>query len=380
MFASKHIAILKSRAGNSGGLEKYASRISSGFAEKGARVSLLTTGLSENVFSHPSISSHPIQTISWPAFLRMEQFDSYVQKWLQREKPDLVFGMDRNRYQTHIRAGNGVHIAYLKSRVFTEGKIKHWICLLNPMHRKILELEKTAFENPHLRKIFANSHMIRRQLLKYYDIDPAKIEVIHNGVEWHEMEEDFLDWKEKKKDACLRLGLDSERFHFLFIGSGYLRKGLDQLLKGLSRLKRRDFHLSVIGKDNRMQTYFAKAIQLGLKDNIRFFGQQSNTRPFYQIADALVIPSFYDPFANVTIEALAMGLFVVSSKSNGGFEILSENNGTLIENLLDLDSIESALQIAMMHRKTPASALAVRQSVAHLDFSQQLQKLIDACD
>ncbi len=56
-------------------------------------------------------------------------------------------------------------------------------------------------------------------------------------------------------------------------------------------------------------------------------------RPFYQLADALAIPSFYDPFANVTVEALAMGLFVVSSRSNGGFEILDPSKGIIIENL-----------------------------------------------
>ena len=40
----KHIALLKSRAKNHGGLEKYASRIAKAFIDKGARVSILTTG------------------------------------------------------------------------------------------------------------------------------------------------------------------------------------------------------------------------------------------------------------------------------------------------------------------------------------------------
>jgi UDP-glucose:(heptosyl)LPS alpha-1,3-glucosyltransferase len=379
MFTSKHVVLLKSSAGNLGGLEKYAARVASGFVEKGARVSILTTGSPKNAFVHPSISFYPVKTSPWPSFLRMEQFDGFVRKWLQAQKPDLVFGMDRNRMQTHIRAGNGVHIAYLKSRVFTEGRIKHWVCLLNPMHRKILELEKEAFENPQLQKLFANSHMVRGQLLEHYAIDPAKIEVIHNGVEWKEMEQDFLDWESKKMEACARFHLDPDRFHFLFIGSGYLRKGLDRLLEGLSRLNRADFHLSVIGKDNKMDHYYAKAVQLGLKDNVRFFGPQQETRIFYQLADVLVIPSFYDPFANVTVEALAMGLFVISSKNNGGCEIISEKNGAVIDNLLDTDSMVEALQKSMQHRKTVRSAELARQGVCHLDFSKQLNKLIEAC-
>ncbi len=370
----KHVALLKSKAGNSGGLEKYASRIAAGFIEQGAKVSLLTTGSPSS-----SIPFYSVKTAPWPAFLRMEQFDQFVQRWIANEKPDLVFGMDRNRFQTHIRAGNGVHIAYLKSRILTEGKIKYGLCLLNPMHRKILELEKTAFEHPELRKLFANSHMVRNELLEYYQIDPAKIEVIHNGVEWEEMHSDFSHWEKGRKEACRQFHLNPSIFHFLFIGNGYLRKGLDRLLEGLARLKRRDFHLSVIGKDNRMELFHAKAVQLGLKDHVRFFGPRPEIRLFYQLADVLVIPSFYDPFANVTVEALAMGLFVVSSKHNGGHEILHPHHGTLIENLLDPDSVAAALEIAMSHPKTAHSSQAARQSVSHLDFSKQLKKLINAC-
>lgn len=363
----KHVVLLKSKAGNSGGLEKYASRIAAAFTAKGARVSILTTGSTPQ--NNPSIYTFP--TAAWPAFLRMEQFDRAVTRWLKKNHADLVFGMDRNRFQTHIRAGNGVHAAYLESRVHTEGWVKKWTCMLNPLHIKILQLEKQAFENPLLQKLFTNSYMVRDQILQRFQTDPKKIQVIHNGVEWHEMQADFSAWTEQKR---------SDLFQFLFIGNGYLRKGLDRLLEGLARLKRRDFQLSVIGKDNKIDEYRAKTIRLGLDKQVFFFGAQTDIRPFYQTADVLVIPSFYDPFANVTVEALAMGLFVVSSKQNGGHEILTAENGTVIEDLLNTDSVVNALEIAMKHPKTPLSAELARQSVKHLDFSHQLTTLVEACE
>lgn len=375
----KHIVLLKSRARNHGGLEKHSARIASAFVEKGARVTILTTGTAQDSLQCPPISVVPKKLFPWPASIRMEQFDRFVQNWLKSHPADLIFGMDRNRFQTHIRAGNGVHAAYLKSRILTEGKLKHFVCMMNPMHRKILELEKAAFENPSLQKLFTNSHLVRQQVLDHYDADPSKIEVIHNGVEWAEMEKDYSEWEMKREEGFRKFNLDPNRFHFLFIGNGYLRKGLDRLLEGLSKLSFRDFHLSVIGKDNKMELYQAKAVQMGLKDQVRFFGQRSEIRLFYQMADVLVIPSFYDPFANVTVEALAMGLFVVSSKQNGGSEILTENNGVVIEDLLDPDSMCKALETAIEHKKTRASALFARKSVEHLDFSKQMRRLIDAC-
>lgn len=371
----KHVVLLKSRSGHQGGLEKYADRIAQAFLEKGARVSVLTTGL---ISAHPRIAFHSVKTVPWPGFFRMEQFDAFVQDWLKKNSPDLVFGMDRNRFQTHIRAGNGVHAAYLESRALTEGRIKALLCHLNPLHRKILSLEKYAFENPMLQKLFTNSHMVRKQVLNYYKIDPNKIEVIHNGVEWHEMASSFAKWEENRALALRKFNLNPNHFHFLFIGHGYLRKGLDRLLVGLSRLPFRDFTLSVIGKDNQIDLYRAIAVQCGLKNNIQFFGPSQEIRLFYQLADALVIPSFYDPFANVTVEALAMGLFVVSSRHNGGHEVLNRENGAIIEDLLNPDAMTQALQAALAHRKTDQSARLIRESVKHLDFSHQLHRLMEA--
>ena len=373
----RHVVLLKSRATNLGGLEKSASRIATAFVEKGARVSILTTGLQPK--NDPGISFHAIQTIPWPSFIRMEQFDRFAQRWLKNNPADLVFGMDRNREQTHIRAGNGVHDAYLQSRIFTEGKLKVFSCRLNPMHRKILELEKSAFESPKLKKLFTNSNMVRRQILERYTTDPAKIQVIHNGVEWHEMQMDFQNWPSVRELALRRFQLDPDVFHVLFIGNGYRRKGLNQLLSGMSRLNNPDVHLSVIGHDNKLEQYVAKARELNISKQVRFFGPQPEIRPFYQLADVLAIPSFYDPFANVTIEALAMGLFVLSSPFNGGSEILTPENGAVIENLLDPDAIAGTLKSALNRRKTKTTSEAIRSSVKHLDFSTQMGLLTEAC-
>ncbi len=373
----KHVVLLKSRISNLGGLEKYASRIASGFLEKGCKVSLLTSGDSTPLLD--SIEVHTATTCRWPGFRRMEQYDQFTRKWLENHRADILFGMDRNRLQTHMRAGNGVHAAFLKSRILTEGRMKWLVCQANPLHRKVLHLEKSGFENSALRKLFTNSHMVKKEILHYYNTDPAKIEVVHNGVEWHEMQNDFDNWPEKRIETAKHLGLDPSHFHFLFIGNGYLRKGLGQLLRALARLNRKDVFLSVLGKDNRADEYRALATKLNIEKQVAFFGLQKEIRPFYQLADALAIPSFYDPFANVTVEALAMGLFVVSSKTNGGHEVLNEQNGAIINDLLDIDAVTDALSKALTQPKTETRAKRIRESVRSLDFSNQMPLIIDAC-
>jgi UDP-glucose:(heptosyl)LPS alpha-1,3-glucosyltransferase len=287
--------------------------------------------------------------------------------------------MDRNSFQTHLRAGNGVHAAYLEMRKKSEGFLKGLTFPLNPLHHALLNIEKTSFEHPDLQLLFVNSYMVREQVLKFYSTDPEKVRVVHNGVEWSEMSTDFAAWPEKKKQIAADLNLDPNLYHFLFIGHNFQRKGLKKLLHALGNISRKDFHLSVIGEDKNLGLFREQVEHLNLNDKVTFFGSRSDIRAFYQLADALVIPSFYDPFANVTVEALAMGLFVVSSQTNGGHEILSSDNGAVIESLEDADAFTDALEKALKAPKTWERSNLIRQSVQYLDFPNQLNLLCDLC-
>ena len=86
-------------------------------------------------------------------------------------------------------------------------------------------------------------------------------------------------------------------FHFIFVGNDYKRKGLIPLLKALERIKDKDFHLSIIGKERNMNKYKHLAETLKIEKKVSFFGKRNDIINFYQIADTLIIPSFYDPFS-----------------------------------------------------------------------------------
>ncbi|MCB1110462.1 MAG: glycosyltransferase family 4 protein, partial [Chlamydiia bacterium] len=353
---------LQSRhVGARGGLEKWARRIAEGFVKRGAHVDLLTT----DAPSLPHVKTHTLSPKHLLSYRKMKGFDALCQKWQKHHPRDIVFGMDRTSRQTHIRAGNGVHAAYLQRRLEYEN-YSSFKAALNPLNRTILQLEKEAFESPDLKVLFTNSYMVKHEILQFYNVSPDKIEVIHNGTEWKDQEESFQSWVEKKPAIAKKFGLDPSLFHFLFVGNGYERKGLSFLLRALKHLTPKGFHLSVVGKDQKTQKFQALTEALGLSKKVRFFGPQSDLTPFYQLSDALLIPSIYDPFANVTVEALGMGLFVVSSKHNGGHEVLHEENGTTIETLSHLDACIHSLEMALHSPKTWVRSQTIRKSVEHL--------------
>lgn len=361
----RSVTLLKSGAARRGGLEKWARTLATAFLERGCKVTLLTSGetpaLPADIEIHSMARSYPMSV------LQVRAFDSFCSTFLKKNQTDIVFGLDRNSFQTHLRAGNGVHRAYLERRCSEEGKIARLKHAINPLHRLLLALEKRAFEYPGLERLFTNSEMVRKEILDYYDVDPKKIRVIHNGVEWQQYAEDFEAWPSKH--------IRRNYFELLFVGHGFRRKGLERLLRGLHLLGRKDVHLSVIGKDKELG--FFQALVEKLQLNVTFHGEQSDIRPFYQQADALAIPSFYDPFANVTVEALAFGLFIVSSKHNGGSEVLNSESGCIIEDLSSDESVAKALETALQHPKTIRTSTLIRNSVKALDFSVQLNRFME---
>jgi UDP-glucose:(heptosyl)LPS alpha-1,3-glucosyltransferase len=371
------IILLKSNLSTIGGLEKQTWKIINAIAQR-EPITVLTYNNSTN----PSISNNvTIETIAKKPLLgwkRITTFNDRSIKWQNTHPHKITLSMDRTSYQTHIRLGNGIHKAFLENRKQLDSKLKHWSHQFNPIHQCILKIEKEAFSSPRLKKIFTNSHMVKKELLSFYDVDPKKIITIHNGVEYLALQEHFTNAFVEKDSIAHNLSLDPNCHHFLFIGNGYYRKGLKLILHALSKLTNKNFFFHIIGKDKNIKKYQTLAHKLHLDNNTHFYGQITNTIDFYKLCDTLLIPSFYDPFANVTIEALAMGLFVISSKFNGASEIIDTNAGITLNNLLDEEELIYALNQALNNPKTIKKATTIRNTISHLDFSSQIDKLVSA--
>jgi UDP-glucose:(heptosyl)LPS alpha-1,3-glucosyltransferase len=369
------IAFLKSalcRNGRpAGGLEKYTIRLVRHASSLGAQVVLLTTDS-----QLPTLSSYA-KVVDFgkrkrSSFYHLLWFDYQCKKYLQEHPQDIVFGLDRNFcLQTHYRAGNGVHAAFLEHRRKESSWLKSASFSCNPLHRLILAMEKKTFESQELKVLFTNSAMVQKEVEAFYPtVDPKKIKVVHNGVEWNELQDVYEQGFIDRTQVMERLGLDPSKFQFLFIGNEYHRKGLPVLLQALAELDKRDFELSVVGRERNFGYFVRLARDLGLESCVHFFGHAADTKPFYVAADCVVIPSLYDPFANVTVEALSLGNFVISSCNNGGKEVIIEKKtGAVFKNL---EELVDCLRQALKKPKTKVLADSIRNSVEGLDFSCQI--------
>jgi glycosyltransferase involved in cell wall biosynthesis len=134
-------------------------------------------------------------------------------------------------------------------------------------------------------------------------------------------------------------GVDAERFcpardwpvddgYILFVGRLVAQKGVDTLLRAFSAVLRRcpDVHLVLAG-DGDLELFFVRVARyLGFPHRISFVKWQSGAAlvKLYQRAQVVVMPSHYEPFGLVALEAMACGRPVVASRVGGLAEIIED--------------------------------------------------------
>ena len=101
--------------------------------------------------------------------------------------------------------------------------------------------------------------------------------------------------------------------------------------------------LVVVGFDSAREAWQGRAEELGIARRTRFLGGRQDAEACYAAADLYVLPTRYDPFANSTLEALASGLPVITTETNGGSEVLTEAAGTVLARDRDEDALARAL-------------------------------------
>ena len=191
----------------------------------------------------------------------------------------------------------------------------------------MLHLEKKIFSPGNYKRVIANSELCKQHAINYYEVPPQLIDVIFCGVDFA-----IFNSSVRNEGAQLRtsLGIGAEAIVVLFVGTNYERKGLDTLLQAISLLRDKEkYRLLVVGKGN-IPRYARLAQRLGLQEVTIFCGFQEQMPPFYGAADIFVLPSYYDPFGNVCLEAMACGLPVITTRETGVSELMAHGKSGFI--------------------------------------------------
>jgi len=338
-----------------GGAERFISRALEALDDDSLDLNIITRSWQGE--PKPEWHLHICNPKKWGRISRERGFALAARACWQREKFDIVQSHERIAGCDIFRAGDGVHRVWLAQRARIVSPVQKLLADLSPYHRYVMAAEEEMFRSPALKKIICNSLMVKNDIMRCFQVPEEKFAVIYNAIDAQRFQPATPAERQQSR-ASLRLPAEAKVF--IYVGSGFERKGLRA---SISALAATEAHLLVVGQDKQQARYLSHARALGCEKRVHFVGVQHNVIPYYHAADALILPTLYDPFPNVILEAMACGLPVITSDTCGGAEFIVNGEQGYVCDALDIVALSAAAQAIPLRSVDARMGDAARERV-----------------
>lgn len=354
-----HIALVHLRHAETGGTERYLNQLATHLVEAGQRVSVLCRSHAPQ--PDPRLQFVVLRSPVPGKTLRVLAFARDVTRHLRSHEYDVVLGLGWGPARDVVRLGGGCLATHRELALEAARAPWQRVVPIVPLKHRVAErLEREALTAGKYLRVIVNSQMVRADAIRRHAIPDERIHVVYNGVDLDRFDREAH--RQAGERLRTELGIRPEHRLLLFVGSSFGRKGLDAVLDAIVRLAptRPDFRLLVVGGDSRRREYERRARRAGIDELCRFVGSLARPDVAYAAADLFVLPTLYDPFANVTLEALSSGLPVITSAANGASEILDTRmHGGIVAPTASQD-LAMAILAWCDRARQPATAAACR--------------------
>lgn len=328
------LAIVRQKYRPDGGAERFISRALEALDDDSLELNIITRSWQGE--PKPEWHLHICNPKKWGRISRERGFAVAARACWQQEKFDIVQSHERIAGCDIFRAGDGVHRVWLEQRARVVSPVQRLLTQVSRYHRYVMTAEEEMFRSPALKKIICNSLMVKNDIMRCFQVPEEKFAVIYNAIDSTRFMPATAEQRQQSRE---QLNLPDNAKVFIYVGSGFERKGLKA---SISALAATDAHLLVVGQDKQQSRYENLARSLGCEKRIHFLGVQNNVIPFYHAADSLILPTLYDPFPNVILEAMACGLPVITSFTCGGAEFIIDGKQGFVCDALDVPALTAA--------------------------------------
>ena len=345
-----------------GGAERYTVDLAEALANEGHDVSLLASNL---VGAPAGVKGVLLEARALTRVRRYERFLDALDAHLERTPYDLVHAMlpVRRCDVYHPHAGLARAMVANDSALAT---------LLNPRRSRVAAVEVQLLESPNPPVVLCLSEYVRRAVREWYALPEPRLPILFNAVDLEKY--DPAKRPEARATVRSRLGLEDEQRLAAFVGHDFERKGLREAVLALGRLQKTDGEVArrlklVIAGRARARKYLALARQHDVEKQVLEYGHTDDTYPIYQAADFLVLPTKHDPCSLVVLEALAMGVPVISTRFNGACEIMTNGvHGFVLDDPADVNALADAMRTLSdpeARRRMSEACRALRPKLAY---------------
>jgi len=237
----------------------------------------------------------------------------------------------------------------------------------NGVNQYVYDIEKAGFD--HADVICAVSNFTKNKIVKHYGVDPNKVQVVHNAVEFTNFDEETPRISGKDKIV-------------LFLGRITLQKGPDYFVEAAKKVAEKEPNVKFIvaGSGDMLPKMVEMSAEKGLANKMLFAGflKGKDIDRAYKMADLYVMPSVSEPFGITPLEAMRNGTPVLISKQSGVSEVVQN---CLKVDFWDVD--EMANKMLAVLKYSPLHSCQQEQGsneIKKFNWNEPAQKCIDAYD
>jgi len=357
---------------NTGGMNVYVRELTRFLGREGVHVDVFTRSENEHV---PSVS-HDLgyfnRVVHIPAgpevFLPKEVLAEYTETFANgildfaRHK-QIQYDLVHSHYWLSGMAGNLLKEAWqvpMLQMFHTLGKMKQRIGRTSEEREGQYRIEGEGNVMKAADKIIAATDAEKSQLHDLYGVEPQKIIVIPPGVNTHHF---YPIPSDEAKEA---IGISPRDRMALFVGRIEPLKGVDTLIKAMSIVKKNchsficPHYLIIIGGDpegkteelsTEMERLQNLCKALDLDEMVVFLGKRGqDTLPYYySAAEVVVMPSHYESFGMVALEAMACGTPVIASRVGGLAHLIRDGETGFFVPAQDAEALAEKLRLIFVN-------------------------------
>jgi UDP-glucose:(heptosyl)LPS alpha-1,3-glucosyltransferase len=247
---------------------------------------------------------------------------------------------------------------------------------LNVKRRRFAAIERRMLSAPRPPLVLCLSDYVAGNLREHYPAAPAA--KLFNAIDL----EKFDPGRRIDAGMVLRrkLGISASKTVALMIAQDYQRKGLREAMLALAKVDDPQLLLLVAGKED-PAPYRRLAGELKIEERVVFAGSTDDPYSFYKAADFFVLPTRHDPCSLVVLEALAMGLPVISTRRNGACEIMTDGvHGSVLSDPRDVAALAEAMRKWVdpgLRRAASELCLGLREGLSYPAHLRRLEELYE---
>ncbi|OOE94680.1 glycosyltransferase family 4 protein [Salinivibrio sp. AR640] len=353
------IALVHLRHAYSGGVELYLNKMAAYLAKNGEDVSIICRSHADKP-PHPSVKFVKLRGFSLGKSHRLWQFARAVEKHVKDEDYDIVYGLAHAWTHDVLRIGAGTSY-YMSQSLNQRMRLKDWVTYF---------IERKAMKPGNYYRVICNSYKSSREVQYCHNVPDDKISVIHNFVDTYHF--DARRVKNQSDYLKNNLGVNFENPVFLFLGTGYERKGLRKALVALSMMTI-DAHLLIVGRDSNEIRYIELAKKLGVDSKCTFIGEDMRPELYFSIADCYVLPTLYEPFGFTVIESLSCGTPAITTDNCGAKEVITPEVSSVISHDVKEEDLSREMEFWAYKKRNTSVSKKCREVACKLDVSVVLE-------